>query len=59
MSRYIVTSPVEHDGKPYGINSEIDLSDTFAAPLLQVGVITVKDSKPKKPVKADEESASE
>lgn len=39
MAKYKVITPVEHDGDRYEPESEIDLSDSFATPLLDVGAI--------------------
>lgn len=39
MAKYRVLSPLEHNGEPYQIDSEIELDDAFSKPLLDVGVI--------------------
>lgn len=33
-ARYEVVSPLRHDGEPYAVGDEIDLSEAQAAPLL-------------------------
>lgn len=39
MERYIVTSPVRHDGKDYAVGKVIELSEEQAAALIAAGAV--------------------
>lgn len=44
MPKYTVLSAVEHDGKRYEANGEIDLKEEQAKPLLEGGAIKLADT---------------
>lgn len=53
MPKYTVLSRVEHDGKPYEVNAEIDLDEARAKPLLDGGAIKPTEVKPVDPPNSD------
>lgn len=65
MSKYLVKSPILHDGKPYATGSMIELAGTNAKRLLAVGAIgpviapSKQDAPPVKPPDEPPENSPE
>lgn len=64
MPKYIVKSPVKHDGKRYGVGATITLKADEAERLLEIGAIdddrdTVADRKTAERKAAEEAAAAE
>jgi hypothetical protein len=41
MKPYICNDPIDHDGERFAVGDPIELSDKQAAPLLEIGAITL------------------
>lgn len=41
MPNYIVNSPLHHDGKPYAVGAKVEMKETQAARLLELGVVAL------------------
>lgn len=46
MPKFIVTSPLDHDGKAFAVGDPIELSKKLAAPLLAAGVAAPEGAEP-------------
>lgn len=49
MPKFNIESKLEHNGKCYESGGDIDLSAKFAAPLLELNVISIKDKSDAEP----------
>jgi hypothetical protein len=41
MPKYIVNSPLHHDGTPYAIGAKVEMKEEQAARLLELGVVAL------------------